>query len=39
LILSTTAVWNISHSKKNGARYDQKLYWSSRKAPVILARF
>jgi hypothetical protein len=24
LIFSTTFVWNISHSKKNWARYDQK---------------
>ena len=27
LILSTTVVWNISHSKKNWARYDQKRIW------------
>jgi len=27
LILSTTFVWNISHSKKNWARYDQKCAW------------
>ena len=26
LIFSTTFVWNISHSKKNWARYDQKTY-------------
>jgi hypothetical protein len=30
LIFSTNAVWNISHSKMNWARYDHKyLYWSS----------
>ena len=27
LIFSTTFVWNISHSKKNWARYDQKFDW------------
>ena len=37
LIFSTTFVWNISHSKKNWARYDQNL--SSCKVPVILVRF
>ena len=41
LIFSTTFVWNISHSKKNWARYDQKckLLWSSCKLYVILVRF
>ena len=27
LIFSTTFVWNITHSKKNWARYDQKCIW------------
>ena len=36
LLFSTTFVWNISHSKKNWMRYDQKLYRSSCKVPVIL---
>ena len=26
LTLSTNFVWNISHSKKNWARYDKKMY-------------
>jgi len=26
LILSTNSVWNVSHSKKNWARYDKKKY-------------
>jgi len=38
-IFSTIFIWNISHSKKNWARYDCKLCWSSRKVPVILVRF
>jgi len=37
---STTFVSNISHSKKNRARYDQKyIYWFSCKVPVILLKF
>ena len=39
LIFSTTFVWNISHSKKNSARYFQKCKKSSYKVSVILARF
>jgi hypothetical protein len=39
LISSTTIVGNISHSKKNWARYDKNIHWSSCKVPVILARF
>jgi hypothetical protein len=35
LIFSTTFVWNISHSKKNWARYD----WSSLKYPLALSDF
>jgi hypothetical protein len=35
LILSTTFV-NISHSKKNWARYDQNTNWSTSKLPVTL---
>jgi len=30
--------WNVSHSKKNWARYDQKVYWSSYQIPAIFAR-
>jgi hypothetical protein len=37
LIFSTTFVWNISHSKKNAARYDQEC--TSRKALDVLDRF
>jgi len=29
LIFSTTFVWNISHSKKKWARYDQNVYRSA----------
>jgi formate hydrogenlyase subunit 4 len=36
LSLSTTLVCNVSHSKKNSARYDQN--WSSSKVPIILVR-
>ena len=32
-------LWNISHAKKNEARYDQKRACSSCKVPVILLRF
>jgi hypothetical protein len=32
-------VWNIFHCKKNWARYDQIVNWSSCKVPVILLRF
>jgi len=32
-------VWNISHSKRNSARYDYKLLRSSCKVPVILVVF
>jgi len=28
LIFSTTFVWNISHSRKNWARYDKNVHWS-----------
>ena len=35
----TTFVWNISHYKKNWARYDKNIYWSLYKVPFILARF
>jgi hypothetical protein len=31
--------WNISHSKKNWARYDRNVHRSSCKVPVILVRF
>jgi hypothetical protein len=36
LIFCTTLVWNISHFKKNSARYN---HWSACKVPVILVRF
>jgi len=35
----STSVWNISRSKKNWARYDQKVYWSSWKINIILFRY
>ena len=42
LIFSTTLIWNISHSKKNWARYDQKyllvLKWSTRNFRQILMK-
>ena len=42
LIFSTTVIWNISHSKKNWARYDQKcllvLKWSTRNYRQILMK-
>ena len=37
-VSSTTFVWNISHSKKNLARYDKNVYWSLCNAPIILVR-
>ena len=37
---STTFVRNISHSKKNSARYDQKVYIGLRvKYPLFLPEF
>ena len=39
LLLLTTFVWIVSHSKKNSARYCHKCTSSSRKVPVILVRF
>jgi hypothetical protein len=39
LILSTTFVWNISHSKKHWARYDKKCVLFCRYRPVILVLF
>ena len=38
-IFSTTFVWNISHSKKNLARYLKTFEKSSCKVPVILSDF
>jgi len=42
LIFSTTSVWNISHSRKNWARYDQKcllvFMWSTGYACPILTK-
>ena len=38
-IFSANFVWNISYSKKNLARYDQNVYWSSCKVPVTHVRF
>jgi hypothetical protein len=37
LIFPTNFVWNISHSKKNSARYFHKCTYSSRKVSVTLA--
>ena len=39
LIFSIIFVWNIYHSKKNWARYDQNVSWSSCKVPIILVKF
>ena len=43
LIFSTTFLWNISHSKKNWARYDQNFIlvftWSTRYSCPILIKF
>jgi len=39
LSFSTTFVWNISHSKKNPARYNVNVHSSSCMVPVILVRF
>jgi len=36
LIFYTISVWNISHSKKNSARYNHR---SRHKVPIILVRF
>jgi len=38
-IFATTYVWNISHSTRNCARYDQNIYRSTWKVPVFLVRF
>jgi hypothetical protein len=38
LIFSRTSAQNISHSKRNVARYDRYMYWSSR-VPIILVGF
>ena len=38
-IFSTTSVWNISHSKKNWARYNKNIYRSSCELPDILVGF
>jgi len=35
LIFCTKFVWNISHSKKKWARYDENIYWSSHKVTFI----
>jgi len=41
LICSTTFVWNISHSKKKWARYDQKYIYIDlhEKYPLFLSHF
>jgi hypothetical protein len=40
LIFSTTFVWNIFHSKKKWARYDQKMYFCLNvKYPLLLPAF
>ena len=39
LIFFTAYVQNVSHSKKNYAKYDHKLYSCPYKVPVIPARF
>jgi len=39
LIFSATFVWNVSHSKKNWARYYYNVHWYSCKVPVILVGF
>ena len=39
LNFSETFVWNISHSKKNWARYDKNVHWFSCKVPKILVGF
>ena len=39
LIFCTTFVWNISHSEKNLARYDQNVYRSACKVPLIFPDF
>ena len=40
LIFSTTFVWNISHSKKNSARFDKKTHIGPHvKYPLILSDF
>jgi len=39
LIFSTNFFWDIYHFKKNWARYDLNVYWSSCKVPVMLSDF
>ena len=40
LIFSTTFVWNLSHSKKTGARYDKEVYIGLHvKYPLFLSNF
>jgi hypothetical protein len=39
LIFCTNFVWNISHSKKNAMRYDQKYILFSRNYPLLLSDF
>ena len=38
-IFFTTVTWNISHSKKNRARYIKNAYWSSCTVTIIIVRF